>query len=249
MFAAAVKPEDAQMTWVEKVRLLHIAAGFTALALFWLPMVARKGGRLHRRAGWIYVGAMGVVAVTAVVVCGERIFFEGPEVRARSLFLLFISILAASAAATGVRALREKRRTGATRKIINLGLPALLFASGLAISVYGFYRAAPLFVIFGILGVVSGGSQLFYWLRPPQSRMHWWFSHMIGMVGSSVATLTAFVVVNAPRLGLSSFSIVPWVAPGVLGVLGLRIWIRYYKKKFAARERPAPYVPSMRPAQ
>ncbi len=225
------------MTWVERIRVLHIAAGFTALALFWLPMVARKGGRVHRRAGWIYVVAMGVVAVTAVVVCGARILFDGPEVRARSLFLLFISILAATAAASGVRALREKQRAGSTRKIINLGLPTLLLVSSAAISLYGLHLGSILFTVFGAIGFLSSGSQLFYWLRPPQSRMHWWFAHMSGMVGSSIATLTAFVVVNAPRLGIASFSILPWVAPGVVGAIGLNFWIRYYQRKFATPRR------------
>src|SRR6266849_3540929 len=112
MLSRVFQTGGSQMTWVESIRVLHSAAGFTALAVFWLPMVARKGGRVHRRAGWIYVVAMGVVAVTAVVVCGARILFDGPEVRARSLFLLFISILAATAAASGVRALREKQQPG-----------------------------------------------------------------------------------------------------------------------------------------
>lgn len=221
------------MTWIEKARMLHIAAGITALAVFWVPMVTRKGGPLHRRVGWIYVAAMGVVAVTAVVVCTGRILFNGPEVRARSLFLLFISILAASAAATGVRALREKRRLAATRKVINLGLPILFFVSSVGISLYGLWLGRALFTLFGTFGLVSSSSQLFYWLRPPQSRMHWWFWHMSGMGVSSIATLTAFLVVNAPRLGLASFSILPWVAPGVVGAIGLSVWIRYYKKKFA----------------
>lgn len=230
------------MTWVERIRVLHIAAGFTALALFWLPMVARKGGALHRRVGWIYVGAMGVVAVTAVVVCSARILLDGPQVRARSLFLLFISVLAATAAASGVRALREKRRIGPTRKFVNLALPVLLLVSSVAISLYGFHLGAILFMVFGAIGFLSSGSQLFYWLRPPQSRMHWWFAHMSGMIGSSIATLTAFVVVNAPRLGLASFSILPWVAPGVVGVIGLSVWIRHYKRKFATPSRKGALV-------
>ncbi len=91
--------------------------------------------------------------------------------------------------------------------------------------------------MFGAIGFLSSGSQLFYWLRPPQSRMHWWFAHMSGMVGSSIATLTAFVVVNAPRLGIASFSILPWVAPGVVGAIGLNFWIRYYQRKFATPRR------------
>ena len=41
------------MTFFAIARGIHIAAGVTALATFWLPMVTKKGGRLHRRVGWV----------------------------------------------------------------------------------------------------------------------------------------------------------------------------------------------------
>src|SRR5712692_4947638 len=230
------------MTWIDRVRMLHIAAGFVALMLFWLPMVSRKGGLFHRRVGWIYVGAMAVVAVTAVVVCGARILFDSPQVRSRAIFLMFISVLAASSASQGVRALREKKRNAPTRRPINLALPALFFLSSVALEIYGLWIRTPLLIVFGFVGMAGGGGQLYYWLRAPRSRMHWWFEHMTGMGASSIATLTAFVVVNAPRLGLPTFSIIPWVAPGVVGTIGLVIWTRYYRRKFApveSRIRPA----------
>ena len=46
---------------------VHIAAGSIALASMWIPIVARKGGPAHRRAGWVFVVSMVVVAATAVV--------------------------------------------------------------------------------------------------------------------------------------------------------------------------------------
>lgn len=66
--------------------------------------------------------------------------------------------------------------------------------------------------------------------------MHWWFEHMGGMLGSCIATVTAFVAVNAPRLGLgSSGSLIAWTAPPVVGGVGLTLWIRYYRRKFNPR--------------
>ena len=42
---------------------VHIACGAVALIVFWVPAFTKKGGRVHRRAGWAYVSAMiGVVA-------------------------------------------------------------------------------------------------------------------------------------------------------------------------------------------
>ena len=225
------------MMWIDRVRMLHIAAGFVALMVFWLPMISRKGGLFHRRVGWIYVGAMAVEAVTAVVVCGARILFDSPQVRSRAIFLMFISVLAASSASQGVRALRQKNRNAPARKPINMGLPTLFFVSSVALEIYGLGIRTPLYIVFGLIGMVTSGGQLYYWLRAPRSRMDWWFEHMTGMGVSSIATLTAFVVVNAPRLGLPIFSVIPWVAPGVIGTIGLVVWTRYYRRKFAPSEK------------
>ena len=44
----------------------HVIAGVVALASMIVPLVARKGGRLHRRAGWVFVIAMiGGIALVA----------------------------------------------------------------------------------------------------------------------------------------------------------------------------------------
>lgn len=68
------------MTVLEVARAIHILAGATALLIFWLPLVAKKGGPLHRRVGWVYSVCMDVVEVTAWIVCGSRLLFEGPSV-------------------------------------------------------------------------------------------------------------------------------------------------------------------------
>lgn len=53
------------MSIFQIVLYLHILAGFTALIVFWIPLVTKKGGMIHRRVGWIYVWAMGIVSATA----------------------------------------------------------------------------------------------------------------------------------------------------------------------------------------
>jgi hypothetical protein len=56
---------------------------------------------------------------------------------------------------------------------------------------------------------------------------------MGGMVGASIAALTAFAVVNAPRVHLARFSLWVWLAPTVIGVPGLFVWQAYYERRFA----------------
>lgn len=58
-------------------KILHILAGFTALLIFWIPLVTKKGGSIHRRIGWVYIGAMTVVSISAMFMGIWRIYFFG----------------------------------------------------------------------------------------------------------------------------------------------------------------------------
>jgi hypothetical protein len=72
-----------------------------------------------------------------------------------------------------------------------------------ALLVLGLVQPSPLWVqlgrvavVFGVLGLGLAGLDLRRFVRPPAHRNAWWFSHMLGMLGSCVATVTAFSVVN-----------------------------------------------------
>jgi uncharacterized membrane protein len=217
------------------VRGIHIAAGMTALAAMWIPLVTRKGGRAHRRAGWVYVGAMAVVASTAVVVSGWRLLYDDdPARRNFSYFLLYIAVLAASATSHGVRALRTKGRTTPHRSAWDLGISALLVLAGAGSAVLGIAAGQVLYIAFAPIGLLVGGGQLYYWLRPPRNRMHWWLEHMSSMLTACITTITAVAVVNAPRLGLTQVSLWVWIGlPAMLGV-GTSLWTQYYRRRFAS---------------
>jgi hypothetical protein len=215
---------------------LHVAAGTTALVSMWIPMLARKGARLHRRAGNVFVGAMATVSVTALVLAGARFLLDArPEGRRAGLFLLFVSIVTASSVSSGVRVLRAKKRVGPHLHWWDLGLAGLLTSASVAAAIYGLLTNALLFVAFSVIGFLTGGGQLTYWLRAPRSPMHWWFEHMSSMLGACIAATTAFLVVNAQRWGFDTFSILVWLAPSIVGVPVIAIWTGYYRRKFAGK--------------
>jgi len=224
-------------------RGIHIAAGMVALVAMWIPIFARKGGRAHRSAGRVYVGAMAAVAVSAVVVSGWRLVYDAdPARRYFSYFLLYIAVLAASATSTGFRVLRAKDRTAPHRNAWDLGISALLVLAGAGSAVLGLNAGQVLFIAFAPIGLLVGGLQLFYWLRPPRNRMHWWIEHMASMLTACTTTLTAVAVVNAPRLGLGQASLWVWIGLPAVLAMGTSMWTRYYRKKFASLTLAAPQV-------
>jgi hypothetical protein len=157
-----------------------------------------------------------------------------PNARANGLFLFYVAALTAAGVSSGVRALRFKQRTAAHRHAWDLGIAAANVVTALATLVYGLIAGRALFIAFSFLGLVTGTGQLRYWLRTPETRMHWWFAHMGGMLGSAIAALTALVVVNAARLGAHTFTTAIWIAVPAVGAPATFAWIAYYRRRFAS---------------
>jgi hypothetical protein len=181
----------------------------------------------------VFVVGMTTVTLTALLLAAIR-FFTDPSPRGRnaSVFLFYVAILTGAAVSTGLRVLRAKRRTSPHRNPWDVGVSALLVASALAMLVFGATRRQPLFIAFAAVGLFTGGGQLRYWLRSPNDAMHWWFEHMTSMLASCIAATTAFLVVNAGRLGFETFSIVVWLAPSVIGLPAIVIWVSSYRRRF-----------------
>lgn len=197
------------------LRSIHIVAGGVALATFWIPWLVKKGARVHRRVGWVYALAMAIVSASALVSCIARSFDASPDNDRAAQFLGLIGLLSAANVCYGLRALRA---TSARRRSLwDLAIALLLFAAGALCAVVGVLQLRPLWCIFGAGSALGAVAQLRYWLRPAVTRAERVLQHMSGMGTSSIATVTAFLVVNAKNLSLQTHSFWLWVLPGLLG--------------------------------
>jgi uncharacterized membrane protein len=220
---------------------LHVAGGTVALLAMLVPLFSRKGGRLHRRAGWVFVGAMTPVCVTALLMSGIRFFTDPTPVGHQfSMLLFYVAILTGAGMWTGIRVLRAKQRT--TRgPAIDIAGAALVTVSGALAAIYGFTTGQPLFIAFSTIGVVNGGSELLYWLRRPTEPMHWWFAHMGNMLGACIAATTAFAIAGGRRVGIPGDSLLAWLGPTAIGLPGIFFWVRHYRRRFSSSSaRPTP---------
>jgi uncharacterized membrane protein len=223
---------------------IHVLGGSAALASMFIPIVSRKGGALHRRAGWVFVIGMALVSISALVLAAIRLATDPrPQAQAFSMFLSYIAVLTAAGVSTGVRALRRRGRGPAWWDI---SISSVLVAMALGMAAFAAAAGVWLFAAFALIGILSGASQLAYWLRRPTHAMHWWFEHMGSMLGSCIAATTAFLVVNADRMGSSADSIVVWLAPTIAGAPLIAAFQVYYRRKFAptARRHAATAIPA-----
>jgi hypothetical protein len=211
---------------ITALRWIHISAGMLALVLAPLAMLTVKGGRAHRRWGTIYFWSMAVVASTAVVLALWR-----PQI-----FLALLAVFSFYLAFTGYRVLSRKRPTqgdAATvydwaAALVTCGASAALAVLGLLRPGLSWQRLGFVPVVFGVLGMVLAELDLARFARPPADSRAWWFAHMGGMLGSYIAAVSAFSVVNFTFLPTT----VRWLWPTALGVPLITAWITYYKIRF-----------------
>ena len=239
------------------IRWGHIAAGTIALIVFWIPAFAKKGGKLHIRAGWVYVVCMSVVVVTAFTMSGlaftipltiRRITqplvgdaLQQFLLRQRLLasFLGYLGLATFAAGWQGIAAIRTRRNPEAMRTTFALLINAGSVLASLTILMVGIrYRSGPLMGMSPV-GLLVGLPNLRYLLRGPATRMDWWYQHMVAMIVTGIAGYTAFLVFGADRTIRSLQYMGPlitlfWVLPGIIGTLAIILWVGYYRRKFKA---------------
>lgn len=196
-----------------------------------VPLVAKKGGTTHRRVGWIYASAMFVASTTSWFVAGLRLRDVEPGMRPFYFFLMFVGLLAFASAFHGLRVLRQKGRTKPHRAALDLGVAGALVAGSVALAAYSATRGFVLGMIFPALGLFVGGGQLAEMLKPPKDPRFWLFAHLGGMIGSCIATTTAFAVIAAQLLGLGATGLIVWIAPSVVGTAAIFAFSARYRRR------------------
>lgn len=217
--------------------LLHALGGAIALAIFLIPLLSRKGGKLHTRTGWIYSYAMIFVGISAFIITPWRAFLD-PERTSSSAgfaaFLFFIAVFTLCALWHGIVVLKSKNRKTPSRALVHIAPPIAMIVLAIVTQILGVTLSNSLLIAFPFLGLLTAKGQLSYWLGTPQTKMHWWYEHMSGMFTACIATITAFLVTAVPRIwpGPIGQSPILWIAPGlVLGTL-LNRWTASYRAKF-----------------
>ena len=231
--------------------ILHIIFGSIALALFWVPAIARKGSKIHVSAGRYYVQAMTVVVVSAfiasIMVLVDPIGIRHPGVemtpeeferrsetyRMFSLFLLMLSVLVFASLRHGVVALRARKNPEVLSSASHKATMFVLGGLGVVVGVWGALQFQPLLMFFAGLSVFVSismfrESRLVNPTRNDLLRMHFG-----GLIGSGIGAHTAFFTFGGSHF-LSEilpgqWQLLPWILPSVVGILINRRLDRRYE--------------------
>ncbi len=198
--------------------VIHVIFGTIALLTGLVIIIFRKGTRFHKKTGRIYFWAMTSVAITA--------FFM--SIIHNSAFLFMLAFFSFYLVYTGYWAHRQNERARRGDWIV---LAAVFMAGAYRFYltlIHPWYNDAIIPLIFSIGCIATTVQDAIAYLRKRMLNTYNMRRHITRMLGSYIAAVTAFVVVNVHDFQPAW---IPWFAPSVVGSVLISILVKKYTKR------------------
>lgn len=218
---------------------LHIAFGSIGLVAFWLPILARKGGALHRSAGRVFTYTMLATGAAAVGISSCTLLaplqthprlvghydarlglFDAALVRGIfGWMMLYLAVLTINLAWYGLLCVRNRRNHLDNRTWVNLALQVLLFVLAANCAGQGLLLHQPLMLGISLIGFATVATNVAFLATDAPRAGRWLLEHIKALVGAGISVYTAFSAFGAvqlfPTLALNPFL---WSVPLAVGL-------------------------------
>lgn len=207
------------MTMFNLLLIIHIAGGTISLITGLIILLSKKGNRKHRLVGTIYFFAMLTGSVIAIPMC-----YLHPNA-----FLFIISVFTIYMLLTGKRYIRMKKEQ--TVRFNDWIVTILMVCTGFVFLFFGLKRLLNsdtfgiVFLVFGLISLSFCYQDYINFTGKSKIKNFYLITHLQRLIGSYIAAVTAFVVVNNTILP----AVVAWLLPTILLVPLLTKWSRQYK--------------------
>jgi hypothetical protein len=213
----------------------HIACGAVGLVAFWVPVVGRKGGELHRKAGLVFTWAILATGCCAIGMSlltllapmethphlREHAEFRDPAL-VRAVFgwmMLYLAILTVNLCWYGLMCVRNRFDHAANARPLNLFLQGAVTVAATMTVVQGWKVGVPLLGLASIIGFATAATNLrFIYLARP-GPVTWQKEHLKALVGAGISVYTAFSAFGSVRL-MPALALSPalWSVPLTIGL-------------------------------
>lgn len=193
--------------------VLHAGLGGIALLAGAGALVARKGRRLHRKAGIAFFYSMMASAILALIIS----FLPNHA----NIFLFSIGAFSIYFLLSGVRSLQYKRKIASF--LMDKIIAYLIIAVGLFMILFPIIRIGKpniVLLVLGLIGLIFGVRDLMLLKDEIRLRKNWLKLHLGKMTGGYIAAVSAFFVVNQILPGIWN-----WFVPGAVGSVFIAYWI------------------------
>lgn len=210
----------------------HIATGATGALVFWVPVIGRKGGAVHRRWGQVFTHVLLVTGSLAMIMSLFTLYdplgthphladkFEAPFIRGIfGWMMLYLGILTINLTWYGWLCVVHKQNRAAMREWRNLALQPILILASLNCALQGLRIDQYLMVAISLVGFATAGTNLWFLYKPKPAPKDWLKEHLKALVGSGISVYTAFMAFGSVRI-LPALALNPimWAIPLSTGI-------------------------------
>ncbi|WP_299533847.1 hypothetical protein [Ulvibacterium sp.] len=171
---------------------IHVTTGTAALLLGVVALLSKKGGRVHKRSGLIFLFFIALVIVTALM---GVLAFGANE------FLIALTMLSGYQAFSGYRVLKSKSNKPKTLDIL---VALLTLSSGLYFLYYldaigMIWSPMIIYSTVGALFIIIAYDFLRYLFKAEHYKNFWLYEHIYKMIAAFTALLAAFIGTVLPQ--------------------------------------------------
>ncbi len=230
--------------------MMHIVTGSVGLVSLWIPLLTKKGNKLHKKSGLIFVYSMlatGTIA-TGISTCtllapvdthphllNHPDFGDGQTIRVIfGWMMLYLAFLTINLAWYGWRCVTTKNDRKANRRWEQNISQVILLILSLNAMYHGLVNDVLLVAGISFVGIATVATNLWFLYKPKAKPIDWLLEHIKGLVGAGISVYTAFLAFGAVRL-LPEAALTPflWSIPLITG-LTIIIYQQYQVKRKTA---------------
>ncbi len=207
--------------------VIHIIAGATGLITGTISIIRKKGDKIHKLIGKIFLFGMQATGFSALIL----------SILHPNIFLFSVGVFTIYLTGSGTRFLSLKKLgEGQKPALIDWLLTiSMLVFGGILIS-FGAYKLisgnvfGSVFCVFGTIGFMNALQDIKLFRGKITEANYWLLAHLGKMTGGYIAAFTAFLVVNLHHLPFIP-SVVGWLLPTALFTPLIFFWSAKYKSK------------------
>ncbi len=202
--------------------IIHIIAGSIGLLTGTINIIKKKGDKAHKNVGKFFFYSMLINGFAGLIM----------SLIHRNDFLLIVAVFSIYMVATGQRFLSLKQLHKEQKpKTIDWILTYTMLVFAFLFITYGSYllinkvNFGIVLLVFGVVSCLMAIKDIKVYKGNIKEKNYWLLLHIQRMVGSYIAALTAFIVVNNHFLP----GIVGWLLPTVIFTPLIVKWTKQYR--------------------
>jgi len=205
------------------ILILHILGGAIGLITGSINISRPKGDKTHKQVGSVFMVAMLTAGFSSLVL----------SVLHPNFFLFVVGVFTIYLTATGRRSLYFKQ-TQKTPQVIDWILTITMLLASIVFIGLGVIKLLKgntfsiALIVFGVLGIRFSRTDIINYRGKSKLKNHWLTGHLQRMIGSYIAALTAFLVVNGNYIPDIFPAFLVWILPTIVLLPFIIRWTRKF---------------------